>query len=177
MDAPPHNDIEQLDLHSSSTALDRLQELLMLFPEARTEGGKIDFDVLKHALGAAVDSGRERYGMNWPGKTDCFKSIQSPTIATLRPCLEESINFQTTDNLIIEGDNLEILKLLQKSYLGKVKMIYIDPPYNTGNDVIYPDNFAESLQTYLEYTRQADVGGRRCLVRTQTPTAVFIQNG
>ena len=91
--------------------------------------------------------GKERYGMHWPGKADCFKTIQMPSLGTLRPCPEESVNFDTTENLIIEGDNLEVLKLLQKSYLGKVKMIYIDPPYNTGNDFIYPDDYSESLQT------------------------------
>jgi adenine-specific DNA-methyltransferase len=99
--------------------------------------------------------------MNWPGKAECFKTIQAPSLGTLRPCPEESVNFDTTENLIIEGDNLEVLKLLQKSYLGKVKMIYIDPPYNTGNDFIYPDNFSESLQTYLEYTGQVDDAGTK----------------
>ncbi|MBL8072595.1 MAG: site-specific DNA-methyltransferase, partial [Nitrospira sp.] len=131
------------------------------------EGGKIDFDRLRLALGEAVDVGRERYGMNWPGKADCFKTIQTPSMGTLRPCPEESVNWDTTENLIIEGDNLEVLKLLQKSCLGKVKMIYIDPPYNTGNDFIYPDNYAESLQTYLEYTGQVDSEGRRFGTNTE----------
>lgn len=137
------------------------QELLRLFPEIRTEGGQIDFERLKLALGEMVDVGRERYGMNWPGKAECFKTIQAPSIDTLLPCPEESVNFDTTKNLIIEGDNLEVLKLLQKSYLGKVKMIYIDPPYNTGKDFIYPDNYTESLHNYLEYTGQADSEGRK----------------
>lgn len=152
---------EHLDLRSLDIAEAKRQELLRLFPEARTEGGKLDFDRLKLALGDMVDVGRERYGMNWPGKADCFKTIQTPSMGTLRPCPEESVNWDTTENLIIEGDNLEVLKLLQKSYLGRVKMIYIDPPYNTGSDFIYPDNYAESLQTYLEYTGQADSQGRR----------------
>ncbi|HCE67387.1 MAG: hypothetical protein A2X82_04375 [Geobacteraceae bacterium GWC2_55_20] len=152
---------EKLDITSHDIAEDKRQELLRLFPEVRTEGGKLDFERLKLALGEAVDGGKERYGMNWPGKADCFKTIQAPSMGTLRPCPEESINFNTTENLIIEGDNLETLKLLQKSYLGKVKMIYIDPPYNTGNDFIYPDNFSESLQTYLEYTGQIDDEGRK----------------
>ena len=147
---------ETLDLRSHDIAEDKQQELLRLFPEIRTEGGKIDFERLKLALGDMVDVGKERYGMNWPGKADCFKTIQAPSLGTLRPCREESVNFDTTENLIIEGDNLEVLKLLQKSYLGKVKMIYIDPPYNTGNDFIYPDDYTESLQTYLEYTGQVD---------------------
>jgi adenine-specific DNA-methyltransferase len=101
------------------------------------------------------------------GKAACFKTIQAPSQATLLPAREESVNFDTTENLIIEGDNLEVLKLLQKSYLGKVKMIYIDPPYNTGNDFIYPDNYAESLQTYLEYSGQADAEGRKFGTNTE----------
>jgi adenine-specific DNA-methyltransferase len=159
---------DKLDLHSHDIAEDKRQELLRLFPEIRTEGGKLDFERLKLALGESVDVGKERYGMNWPGKADCFKTIQMPSLATLRPCPEESINFETTENLIIEGDNLEVLKLLQKSYLGKVKMIYIDPPYNTGNDFIYPDNYSESLQTYLEYTGQVDAEGRKFGTNTDT---------
>ena len=158
---------EAFDLRSHDIAADKLQELLRLFPEIRTEGGKIDFDRLKLALGESADVGRERYGMNWPGKSECFKTIRLPSVGTLRPCPEESVDFDATENLIIEGDNLEVLKLLQKSYLGKVKMIYIDPPYNTGNDFIYPDNYTESLQTYLEYTGQADAEGRRFGTNTE----------
>ena len=159
---------EKLDLRSHDIAEDKRQELLRLFPEIRTEGGLLDIERLKLALGEAVDVGKERYGMNWPGKADCFRTIQMPSLATLRPCPEESINFETTENLIIEGDNLEVLKLLQKSYLGKVKMIYIDPPYNTGNDFIYPDNYSESLQTYLEYTGQVDAEGKKFGTNTET---------
>lgn len=138
-----------------------------LFPEIVTEGGKIDFDRLKSTLGETVDAGKERYGMNWPGKADCFKTIQKPSMATLVPAREESVNFDETENLIIEGDNLEVLKLLQKSYLGKVKMIYIDPPYNTGNDFIYPDDYSESLDTYLRYTGQVDAEGRKFSTNTE----------
>lgn len=159
---------EKLDLRSLDLSEEKRQELLRLFPEIRTEGGKIDFDRLKLALGEAVDVGKERYGMHWPGKADCFKTIQAPSMGTLRPCPEESVNWDTTENLIIEGDNLEVLKLLQKSYLGRIKMIYIDPPYNTGNDFIYPDNYSESLQTYLEYTGQADAQGRKFGTNTDT---------
>src|SRR3990172_7059676 len=155
------NQPEKLDLRSLDLTEEKKQELLLLFPEIRTEGGKIDFDRLKLALGEMVDVGKERYGMNWPGKAECFRTIQAPSAGTLLPCPEESVNFDTTENMIIEGDNLEVLKLLQKSYLGKVKMIYIDPPYNTGNDFIYPDNYTESLQTYLEYTGQVDSEGRK----------------
>ena len=124
------NEPEKLDLRSHDLAEEKKQDLLFLFPEIRTEDGKIDFERLKLALGETIDVGKERYGLNWPGKAECFKTIQSPSLATLRPCPEERVNFDTTENLIIEGDNLEVLKLLQKSYLGKVKMIYIDPPYN-----------------------------------------------
>jgi adenine-specific DNA-methyltransferase len=159
---------DKLDLRSLDIAQERQQELLRLFPEVRTESGQIDFDHLKRVLGEAVDVGKERYGMSWPGKSDCFRTIQAPSLGTLRPAPEESVAFDATQNLIIEGDNLEVLKLLQKSYLGKVKMIYIDPPYNTGNDFIYPDNYTESLQTYLEYTGQVDDQGHRFGTNTDT---------
>jgi adenine-specific DNA-methyltransferase len=158
---------EKLDLQSQDIAEEKRQELLRLFPEIRTEGNQIDFDRLKLALGEAVDVGKERYGMTWPGKADCFKTIQAPSLGTLLPYPEESVNFDTTENLIIEGDNLEVLKLLQKSYLGKIKMIYIDPPYNLGNDFIYPDNYTESLQTYLEYTGQVDSEGKKFSTNTE----------
>lgn len=151
---------EKMNLRSLDVVNRKQQELLRLFPEVRTEHGKVDFDRLKLALGEQVDMGRERYGINWPGKADCFKTIQAPSTGTLLPCPAESVNFETTQNLIIDGDNLEVLKLLQKSYLGKIKMIYIDPPYNTGNDFIYPDDYTESLKTYLEYTGQVDAEGR-----------------
>lgn len=165
---PAKNQPERLDLTSHDIAADKQAELLRLFPEARTEGGQIDFERLKLALGETVDAGRERYGMTWPGKADCFKTIQAPSLGTLLPAPDESVDFDTTENLIIEGDNLEALKLLQKAYVGKVKMIYIDPPYNTGNDFIYPDNYTESLQTYLEYTGQVDAEGRKYSTNSDT---------
>jgi adenine-specific DNA-methyltransferase len=152
---------EKFEATSASITDEQKAKLKSLFPEIVTEGGKIDFDRLKLTLGEALDAGKERYGMNWPGKAECFKTIQQSSMATLIPARDESVNFDTTENLIIEGDNLETLKLLQKAYLGKVKMIYIDPPYNTGNDFIYPDNFSESLETYLRYTGQADAEGRK----------------
>lgn len=159
---------ERLDLRSGLVLESRRSELLRLFPESRTEGGKLDFERLKLALGESLDLGKERYGMSWPGKAECFQTIQAPSLGTLLPFPEESLDFTTTRNLIIEADNLEGLKLLQKAYLGKVKMIYIDPPYNTGNDFIYPDDFSESLQTYLEYTGQVDAEGRRFGTNTET---------
>ncbi len=162
-----HNEPEKVDLRSMDVAEEKRRELLRLFPEVRTEGGKIDFDRLKLTLGETVDVGKERYGLNWPGKAECFRTLQFPSAATLRPAREESVNFDIAKNLIIEGDNLEVLKLLQKSYLGKVKMIYIDPPYNTGNDFIYPDNYSESLQTYLQYTGQVDAEGKKFGTNTE----------
>jgi adenine-specific DNA-methyltransferase len=158
---------EKLNLVSASVTDEQRAALKLLFPEIFSEGGKIDFERLKAALGETVDAGKERYGMNWPGKADCFKTIQQPSMATLVPAKAESVAWETTENLIIEGDNLEVLKLLQKSYLGRVKMIYIDPPYNTGNDFIYPDNYSESLETYLRYTGQVDSEGRRYSTNTE----------
>ena len=159
---------EKFEGFSANITDEQKEKLKSLFPEIVTEGGKIDFDRLKLTLGETVDGGKERYGMNWPGKADCFKTIQRPSMATLVPARDESVNFDTTENLIIEGDNLETLKLLQKSYLGKVKMIDIDPPYNTSGDFIYPDDFTESLETYLRYTGQIDTEGRKFSTNTET---------
>ena len=158
---------EPLDLTSHNLPADKAAELLRLFPEIRTQGGQIDFERLKLVLGETVDVGKERYGMNWPGKAECFKIIQAPSLGTLLPAPDESVDFDTTENLIIEGDNLEVLKLLQKAYLGKVKMIYIDPPYNTGNDFVYPDNYADSMRSYLEYTGQVDAKGKKLGTNTE----------
>lgn len=160
--------IEKFPLTSLDIKSEQVQKLKELFPEAFSEGNKIDWEKLKLTLGENVDTGKERFGMNWPGKADCFKTIQQPSIATLVPDREESVDFDKTQNLFIEGDNLEVLKLLQKSYLGKIKMIYIDPPYNTGNDFIYPDNYAENLSTYLEYTGQVDSEGKKFATNTET---------
>ena len=163
----PTEQPEHLDLRSHEIVSDKQAEIVRFFPEVRTEGGRIDFDRLKRVLGETVDPGKERYGTSWPGKADCFKSIQRPTMGTLLPCREESVKFDTTENVIIEGDNLEVLKLMQKAYLGRVKLVYIDPPYNTGNDFVYPDNYTESLQTYLEYTGQIDSEGRKFSTNTE----------
>lgn len=141
--------------------------LAATFPEIVTEGD-IDFDQLKRVLGEWVEPNRERFGLNWPGKAACMKVIQAPSVGTLKPCPEESINWETTENLFVEGDNLEVLKLLQKAYFGKVKLIYIDPPYNTGKEFIYPDKFGETLDTYLEYTGQKDSEGRKFATNTET---------
>ena len=146
-----------LDIAAENRA--RLKQLFpTVFTETHNKKGEltesIDFEKLKAELGTFSDtfeSRRERYGMEWPGKKEALHLIQTLSSATLKPCRQESVNFDTTENLFIEGDNLEVLKLLQTSYYGKVKMIYIDPPYNTGKEFIYPDNFSESLETYLEY--------------------------
>jgi adenine-specific DNA-methyltransferase len=161
-------EIEKFPLTSLDIKASQISKLKELFPEVFTEGNKIDLERLKLTIGENVDTGKERFGMNWPGKADCFKAIQQPSSATLIPDREDSVNFDSTENLFIEGDNLEVLKLLQKSYLGKIKMIYIDPPYNTGNDFIYPDNYSESLETYLEYTGQVDSEGRKFGTNTDT---------
>jgi len=169
---------EKAELKSMDVAEDKKRLLEQLFPEAITESlsedGKlvraVDFGKLKAVLGTfseVLEGQKERYGMTWPGKNECLKIIQQPSIATLKPCREESVNFDETENLFIEGDNLEVLKLLQKAYYGKVKMIYIDPPYNTGNDFIYPDDFTESLGTYLAYTGQCDLEGRKFKTNTE----------
>ena len=119
-------EIKKQELTSMDIKEAQLLKLKELFPEAFTEGIKVDWDKLRLTLGdETVDTGKERYGMNWPGKADCFKTIQQPSIATLVPARDESIDFDKTQNLFIEGDNLEVLKLLQKSYLGKIKMIYL----------------------------------------------------
>jgi adenine-specific DNA-methyltransferase len=117
-----------------------IEQLKTLFPEALVEG-KLDFDVLKEILGGTLDERDEKYGLNWHGKRRARQIALTPSTGTLRPCPADSLDWDTTRNLMIEGDNLEVLKLLQKSYAGKVKLIYIDPPYNTGKDFVYPDNF------------------------------------
>lgn len=168
---------EKLSLDSLDIAGDNRAKLKALFPsvfaETRNDEGElvesIDFEKLKAELGSVSDvfeNRRERYGMDWPGKKDCIKLVQQPATGTLKPCREASVNFDSTENLFIEGDNLEVLKLLQKSYYGKVKMIYIDPPYNTGKEFIYPDNYAETLETYLSYAGLADDEGKKFSTNT-----------
>ena len=145
---------------SADIVSDNIERLKELFPDAFSEGG-VNFDVLRQLLGDAkvLDEGEEKYGLNWHGKKKARQIALTPSTGTLLPCPEESVDWDTTKNLFIEGDNLEVLKLLQKSYANKVKMIYIDPPYNTDTDFIYPDKFSEGLDTYLGYTRQKDDEG------------------
>ncbi len=135
-----------------------IEALKAILPDAFTEDG-IDFEALRQLLGDEVADGEEKYGLTWHGKKKARQIALTPSTGTLRPCSEESVDWETTQNLFIEGDNLEVLKLMQKSYAGKIKMIYIDPPYNTGGEFIYPDKFQENLDTYLRYTGQkADEG-------------------
>ncbi len=157
---------EKMILTSMDIAGEKRAQLRRLFPEAFGEGG-IDFEQLRRALGDWVAPGKERYGLSWPGKADCMRVIQAPSIATLKPDRKAGVNFDATQNVFIEGDNLEVLKLLQKAYFGKVKMIYIDPPYNTGKEFIYPDKYQENLATYLAYTGQTDGEGRAFATNTE----------
>ena len=137
----------------------KLQQLQELFPEAFSEG-KIDWEKLKATLGEDVTFSNERYVLNWAGKSEAFRVLQAPSSKTLAPAKEESVNFEETENIFIEGENLEVLKVLQKSYFGKIKMIYIDPPYNTGNDsFIYPDKFSETKEEYLKRVGDKDEDG------------------
>ncbi|MGP9687199.1 site-specific DNA-methyltransferase [Halomonas sp. AOP25-F1-15] len=143
------------DGKSLDVVSENIEKLKELFPDAFSEGG-VNFDTLRQLLGDAsvLDEGEEKYGLNWHGKKKARQIALTPSTGTLLPCPEESVDWDTTQNLFIEGDNLEVLKLLQKSYANKIKMIYIDPPYNTGKEFIYPDNFAEGLDSYLYYTGQ-----------------------
>lgn len=159
------NEIEKLDLNSLSITSKKLEELKLIFPQAFTDG-KFSFEALKTELGEIADDQKERFGLGWAGKKNCIKIIQQPSTGTLLPEVSESIDFDTSQNVIIEGDNLEALKLLQKSYYGKVKLIYIDPPYNTGKEFIYPDNFQEGLQEYLKRTNQIDGSGFKLTTNT-----------
>ena len=154
--------MEKLNPKTDGSSVDiigrNIEKLKQVFPDIFTEG-KVDFDVLRETLGEYVDDRPERYSFNWNGKSQARRIAQTPSTGTLLPCPEESVNWDTTKNLFIEGDNLEVLKLLQKSYHKRVKMIYIDPPYNTGHEFIYPDKYQDNLVTYLRYTGQIDEEG------------------
>ncbi|WP_034418228.1 hypothetical protein, partial [Candidatus Synechococcus spongiarum] len=155
------------EARSADLVAENVERLKSLFPEVFTEG-KIDFHVLKQLLGGAVEEREEKYGLNWHGKRKARQLALTPSTGTLRPCPEESIDWDTTKNLMIEGDNLEVLKLLQKSYAGKVKLIYIDPPYNTGKDFVYKDDYRDSIGNYLKLTGQVDGENRRLSSNTET---------
>src|SRR5438093_10028285 len=169
--AAPKPEIERLNPKTEGASANILEEnirrLKELFPEIVTEG-KIDFDALRETLGDYVDDRPERYSFTWHGKSRARRIAQTPSTGTLRPCPEESVNWDTTQNIFIEGDNLEVLKLLQKSNHKRVKMIYIDPPYNTGKEFIYPDKYADNLETYLRYTGQVDDAGFKLTPNAET---------
>lgn len=148
-------------------AAENIEQLRQIFPDVFEEG-KIDFDKLKQVLGEYVDDEKERYNFTWNGKGKALRLAQTPTTGTLRPCEAESKNWDDTQNLYIEGDNLEVLKLLQKSYHGKIKMIYIDPPYNTGGDFVYPDDFSDSIENYKLITGQVNEDGKNLSTNTET---------
>ena len=156
---PPPPDLKKSQIQKKSQDIleNKLKSLRKIIPEVFSEG-KIDIEKFKNSIGGFVDSNDERYTLNWAGRTDTFKNIQISSIGTLVPNKKESINFDDTKNIFIEGENLEVLKLLQKSYFEKIKCIYIDPPYNTGKDFIYKDNFYESAKSYLEQTGQSNDG-------------------
>lgn len=150
--------VEHVERTSGDILGENIARLKELFPEVVAEA-KVDFDKLREMLSDEVDDRPERYSFTWAGKRDAIRLLQTPSRATLRPARKESVNFDDTQNLFIEGDNLEVLKLLYKSYAGRMKMIYIDPPYNTGGNFIYPDNFADPLDQYLQVTGQKDASG------------------
>ena len=169
--------MDNLKLHTPDFIEANIAKLAELFPncvtETRDEKGElnkaIDFDLLKQELSTVVVEGsQERYQLNWPGKREALFTANAPIAKTLRPCREESVDFDTTQNLYIEGDNLDALKLLQETYLGKIKMIYIDPPYNTGKEFIYDDNFSENTDTYFQRSNQKDEVGNRMVANTET---------
>ena len=162
--------MDKLDMHSPDFTDENIKKLADLFPNCVTESAdekgnvkrSIDFDLLRQELSNNIVEGpRERYHLNWPGKREALLTANAPIAKTLRPCRKESVDFDTTENLFIEGDNLDALKLLQETYLGKVKMIYIDPPYNTGKDFIYKDDFKQSAEEYLLDSEQYDDEGNR----------------
>jgi len=159
--------LKQEDGESLNVIEENIEALKAIFPDAFTEDG-VNFEALRQLLGDQVADGEEKYGLTWHGKKKARQIALTPSTGTLRPCPEESVDWDTTQNLFIEGDNLEVLKLLQKTYAGKVKTIYIDPPYNTGNEFIYPDKFQDNLDTYLKYTGQVDDEGAKFSSNTET---------
>jgi adenine-specific DNA-methyltransferase len=149
---------EQVATTSGDVLESQIAKLREAFPEVVSEG-KVDFDKLRGLLGAASESGPGRFSFTWAGKADALALLQTPSQATLVPAEKDSVNFHETGHVFIEGDNLEVLKLLFKPYFGRIKLIYIDPPYNTGQDFVYPDNYTDPLKTYLQITGQIDAGG------------------
>ncbi|MDQ1161837.1 adenine-specific DNA-methyltransferase [Chryseobacterium sp. SORGH_AS 447] len=163
---------DKLDLQSTDITSLKIEKITALFPNCVTEtaeGKKIDFDLLKQELSTEIVEGnKERYRLEWPGKREAIVTANIPTTKTLRPVREDSVDFDTTENIYIEGDNLEVLKLLQESYLNKIKMIYIDPPYNTGKDFVYKDNFAKAGEEELFESGQKDEYNQRLVANPET---------
>ena len=157
----------KLDGKTPDIAEENIAKLKEIFPDVFCEG-KVDFEKLQQVLGNYIEDEDERYNFSWNGKGRSLRLAQSPSMGTLRPCKEESKDWDTTENLYVEGDNLEVLKLLQKSYHGKIKMIYIDPPYNTGHDFVYPDDYTDNMQNYLELTGQVDREGKKITTNPDT---------
>src|SRR5574337_1047782 len=168
--------MEKLKMHSPDLTQDNVARIRELFPDCVTEakgadGGvrlAVDFDQLRQALTESLVEGpQERYQLNWPGKREALLTATVPIAKTLRPCREESVDFDTTKNLFVEGDNLDVLKLLQETYLAKIKLIYIDPPYNTGRDFIYDDDYSNDVESYLRESNQTDAAGGRLVANTE----------
>lgn len=169
--------MENLKMQSSDVISGNVEKIASLFPNCVTERknkeGKvefaIDFDQLRQELSKdIVEGNEERYQFTWPDKRNAIRLANAPTTDTLRPCREESVDFDNTQNLYIEGDNLQVLKLLRENYLGKVKMIYIDPPYNTGNDFVYNDRFDKDKQEYVHNSGQYDSEGNQLVQNTES---------
>jgi adenine-specific DNA-methyltransferase len=156
-----------VDKESLNLVEQRKNELKQILPEIFVDG-KIDVNKLRDSLGDYVETGSERYSFNWAGRTESLRVRDRRSKATITPNKKESVDFDNTKNIIIEGENLEVLKILQKSYQGKVKMIYIDPPYNTGRDFVYKDDFSDSLVNYLRYTGQVTANGEKTSTNTET---------
>ena len=163
----PNNNIKKVNLTSSNLSEEKLQELRRIMPEVFSET-KIDWELLKSVLGENIDPRIEKFGFTWAGKNRAIQNVITPSTATLRPSKEESVDFDKSENLFIEGDNLEVLKLLQKAYFEKVKMIYIDPPYNTGTDFVYKDDFKSPVKSYLEQTGQLNNEGQKLQTNSET---------
>ncbi len=161
------DDINEIPGTTPNFQTELAAQLADLVPEAIADG-KVDVAKLRELLGEDAGSESERFGLFWPGKKRALSAAQEPTTATLRPDFEHSKDWDTTQNIFIEGDNLEVLKILQKHYHGKIKLIYIDPPYNTGKDFIYPDNYKEGLASYLEFTKQVDEGGKKLSTNSES---------
>ena len=168
--------MEKLNMHSPNLTQDNITRIRDLFPgcvtEAKGEVGTVklavDFDQLRQELAESIVEGpQERYHLNWPGKREALLTANAPIAKTLRPCRTESVAFDASRNLFIEGDNLDALKLLQETYLGKIKLVYIDPPYNTGKDFIYKDDFSTDVGDYLQQSNQADSERGRLVANTE----------